>query len=103
MFATPWTRDSCARLPSVCVEPWVVEIGVARSASTESTSYCGVCTATRYCTPRLSIQYDGATTPLDDSDTSTSVATLVWFSPACCASARSISTLSCGAVDTCAR
>src|ERR1700729_2541335 len=102
MFATPWMRENDARLPSVCGVV-AVEIGVARNASTESTAYCGVCTATRYCTPRGSIQYDGATWPLDDSDTSTSFATSFSASPDCCAIVRLMSTLSSGTRDSCAK
>src|SRR3569833_905184 len=103
MFAGPENRSIFARLSSVCALPGEFEIGVARNASTESTSYCGVWTATRYCTPRLSIQKLGDTVPDDDSETSRSLATSLSDSPACWAIVRSIETLSCGTRWTCER
>src|SRR5262245_5486096 len=76
MLAGLYVRVTCARFDKNWgLEPGV-EIGVDFSASRLSTPYCGVCTATRYWMPRFgSTQKLGETWPLEDSDTSRSLAT----------------------------
>ena len=87
----------CARLPSVCVVPLAVEIGVARNASTRVDRVLRRLHGNQVLHAALgSIQNDGATWPLDDSDTSTSFATSFSASPDCCAIVRLIVDLELG-------
>ena len=60
--------------------------GYCRAHRIESTSYCGVCTATMYCTPLAgSSQKDGDDLKLELSDTSRLFATSCSLRPTACA------------------
>src|SRR5256885_11885322 len=74
MFTGPSVRETDARLESSCGRLVPLESGSVFIASMESMLICGACTATRYCTPRLSSQYVGATTELEASETRRSFA-----------------------------
>src|SRR5438046_10524443 len=98
MLVAVVVRETVATLPSNCCWPGVLAVsGVALSASTESTLYCGVCTATRYWTPFCGASRKlGAVCPLDEGETRRARETLRWGSGCGEAKSEAVSTMNGG-------